>query len=97
MFVEVVKYGLDLFLAFGDYWYTTAEIVRECASEDVEIEDVDCVFFLCESCRELFKWYVCMILMWNNMFMGVMYLMTSNVFGWNLMNESRCRGCDDAF
>ena len=93
---EAAKHGLDLLLAFGDYWHTTAEIVRECAPEDAETEDADRAFFSRESCRELFKWHVRTILTRNNTFTGVTYSTTPNVFGWNLMNEPRCRGCDDA-
>jgi mannan endo-1,4-beta-mannosidase len=93
---EAAKHELDLLLAFGDYWHTTAEIVRECAPEDAETEDADRAFFSRESCRDLFKWHVRTILTRKNTFTGVTYSMTPNVFGWNLMNEPRCRGCDDA-
>ena len=81
---EIARRDMVVVLALADHWHTVSEFLTECAG-DAEAPARE--FYASSACRELYKWHAGVILR--------RYADEPAVAAWNLINEPRCRGCED--
>lgn len=82
---EIARRDMVVVLALADHWHTVSEFLKECAG-DAEAPTSE--FYASPACRDMYKWHAGVILR--------RYADEPAVAAWNLINEPRCRGCDDA-
>lgn len=82
---EASKRQMVLILALADHWHTTSEFLAECVGDaDADMSE----FYERVECREMYVWHASKILM--------RYRDEPAVGAYNLINEPRCRGCDES-
>lgn len=87
---EAYKRGLKVILSFTSNWTPAGGV--DFYAEAVGKEHND--FFTDPGAKELYKKFVEQVVTRKNTITGVSYNEDPTVFGWNLINEPVCRGCE---
>ena len=75
-----------MILALSDYWNRAPSALKTCVGD--ENADDDRAFYEKAVCRDAYKRHARRVVETLREY--------PNVAAWNLINEPRCRGCDDA-
>jgi len=83
---EAARVDVYLILALSDYWNRAPSALKTCVGD--ENADDDRAFYEKAACRDAYKRHARRVVETLREY--------PNVAAWNLINEPRCRGCDDA-